>query len=296
MTVSSASTTGAAWTGPALPLADVWFGRLFDDAALFPPRRASGLEAVTDHRQWQASTHANLVGPFVCSDVQWPPVHDLLDADDSFTLSIAVSRGMASFTTLAEGLADAPVSLVQVEVPVVTLDEVRDVLAAWKAIQHRGVHLYVEIPIALVTPEVCETVAAAGARVKLRTGGIDVDAFPSELELARALSVCAQTGVPFKLTAGLHHAIRHRDMKTGFEHHGFLNVLLATSAALRRSDVSGVATMLALEHPSTVIASLLPIEAELAHEVRDTFTSFGTCSIDEPIDDLIGLGLITRSL
>ena len=36
---------------------------------------------------------------------------------------------------------------------------------------------------------------------------------------------------PFKCTAGLHNAVRHRAADTGFEHHGFLNVLLATRQA-----------------------------------------------------------------
>ena len=38
--------------------------------------------------------------------------------------------------------------------------------------------------------------------------------------------------VPFKCTAGLHQAVRHTGATTGFEHHGYLNILLATARAV----------------------------------------------------------------
>jgi hypothetical protein len=295
MSVSDARTKPGTWTGHGLPLADLWFRELFDDAALFPPRRALPVEAVTEHREWMGAEHANLVGPLVTSDVRWPAVRDLLEPQDSFSLSLVLTRGMTSLAGLRSDLAGVAVSLRQVEVPVSTSDEITELLHEWVNVGTGGAHLYVEVPLALVTPRVCQQLTEAGARLKMRTGGLVADAFPSELELARALVVGVEAGVAFKLTAGLHHAIRYRDMTTGFEHHGFLNVLLATSAALRHSDISGVATMLGLEHPSTIISALLSLDADLVRQVRGLFTSFGTCSIEDPVDDLAGLSLIPRT-
>ena len=85
--------------------------------------------------------------------------------------------------------------------------------------------VYVELPMVMVNVGVCSELAAAGLRLKVRTGGLDADAFPSELErFASVISACVDAKVAFKLTAGLHHAVRHRALKTGFEHHGFLEI------------------------------------------------------------------------
>jgi len=48
--------------------------------------------------------------------------------------------------------------------------------------------------------------------------------------------------VPFKCTAGLHHAVHHTDPATGFVHHGFLNIVAATARAIVGGDVEGALT------------------------------------------------------
>jgi hypothetical protein len=70
-------------------------------------------------------------------------------------------------------------------------------------------------------------------RAKSRTGGTVAKAFPTDSEFAVGIVGAARRGLPVKLTAGLHDPARHRDLETGFEHHGLLNVLLAVDAAVR---------------------------------------------------------------
>ncbi len=67
--------------------------------------------------------------------------------------------------------------------------------------------------------------AATGSRAKVRTGGSTPEAQPGKAELARFLFECAAERVPFKATAGLHHAIATAST------HGFVNLFLAAAWA-----------------------------------------------------------------
>ena len=91
--------------------------------------------------------------------------------------------------------------------------------------------------------------------------------------------------------AGLHHAVRHRAAGTGLEHHGFLNVLLAVAAALDDASREQVAAELADRDAARVAAKISNLDGETVSAVRSLFTSFGTCSTDEPVSDLVTLGL-----
>jgi hypothetical protein len=105
--------------------------------------------------------------------------------------------------------------------------------------------------------------------------------------------------VPFKLTAGLHHPLPHRDAVTGATMHGFLNVLgaatFAISEDLSRRDME---RLLLDSDPKAWSfdrsglawrdrrASLDDVD-----EARALFVSFGSCSVDEPLEGLQELGL-----
>ena len=98
-----------------------------------------------------------------------------------------------------------------------------------------------------------------------------------------------RAGVGFKLTAGLHHALRRTAPDTGFEEHGFLNVLAATARAVAGDEPSTVATVLGHREAAPLLAILAEADPR---EVRRRFTSFGSCSISDPVSDLRSLGLI----
>jgi hypothetical protein len=102
---------------------------------------------------------------------------------------------------------------------------------------------------------------------------------------------CVTAGVAFKATAGLHHAVRNTDPTTGFEQHGFLNLLAAVDAAQRGADHGEVAALLAQRDAAAVAARVAALDG-CAGPVRDAFHSFGTCSIDDPRTELTALGLL----
>src|SRR5258708_11476083 len=62
---------------------------------------------------------------------------------------------------------------------------------------------------------------------KLRTGGVTVDAFPSSVQIARALLGSTKDHVPIKFTAGLHHPVPRFRGAVKNEIPGFLNFLVA---------------------------------------------------------------------
>jgi hypothetical protein len=244
------------------------FAGLFDDAAIFPPGNLPMAEAVSAHRARQRSP---LVGPFVCSLARF----EELAAEAAGGTVIRVSL------VLPGPVDDLPsaggIEIVAVEGP---------------SLDGGTLPTYVEIPGKEVTATRVAALRDAGLRLKIRTGGVRADAFPSEAELAGAIWAAVRGGLAFKLTAGLHEPIRHRDPVTGFEHHGFLNVLLATARALQGYEIERA---LVDQDGDRVAAAVAGIDEVLAKAVRHHFISFGTCSVSEPVAGLRRYGLISEA-
>ncbi len=135
---------------------------------------------------------------------------------------------------------------------------------------------------------------------KLRTGGVTVDAFPSSAQIARALLAAAKHKVPIKFTAGLHHPVRMFRGEVKTKMHGFLNVLGAGVLAIEHGwDEEQAITM--LEDEDATAFNFTPeyfcwrdfqIETCAIEKHRAVITSFGSCSFDEPRDDLRSLRLL----
>ena len=88
-----------------------------------------------------------------------------------------------------------------------------------------------------------DEVAAAELRLKFRTGGLEAAAFPAAARAGRWIDAALDRETPFKCTAGLHNAVRHTG-EDGFEHHGFLNVLVATRHAFDGASVDDAVIVL----------------------------------------------------
>jgi hypothetical protein len=151
---------------------------------------------------------------------------------------------------------------------------------------------YVEIGLDGGWERALDVVADAGYAAKLRTGGLDAALFPTEQQVAAFITACLDREVAFKCTAGLHNAVRHTAADTGFEHHGFLNVLLATRASLDGATQDELAALLGERDGETLAERARALSDEQAASTRRWFTSFGSCSIDEPRTDLMTLRLL----
>jgi hypothetical protein len=135
---------------------------------------------------------------------------------------------------------------------------------------------------------------------KLRTGGVTEDAFPTSAQIASALVIAARNHVRIKFTAGLHHPIRQFRDEVKTKMHGFLNVLGAGVLAAEHSwDEGQTSAMLDDEDPKSFAFDnfLLAwrdweIAIDRIKARRRFVTSFGSCSFDEPREDLRALGFL----
>jgi hypothetical protein len=279
-----------------------WLTNLVDDAAIFPPGNAPLGRAVAEHRAHRTSEYAALVGGFVVSDVKLPDLIDHLSegdrADEPLAINLVVTGGAGALEPAVRWASRSPLlHLVALECSLRDEDDLahnaRRVCTVIDALEEElaDVTVYVEPPRVHGEPgsgwlAAVDELALRELPLKFRTGGVTADAFPTVAELAGSISAALDRELPFKCTAGLHHALTHVDPETGFHHHGFLNVLVATRACL-----DGGSTEAALEQ--TEAAGLLDgLDDGVLDRTRRWFTGFGSCSVLEPHDDLVELGLV----
>lgn len=281
------------------PMAEVanLFEGLFDDAAVFPPGNVPLPVAIADHARHGQAWYAATVGPLVVPAARIEEVAEY--AQISLQLAITArlgDPGLDQHIAVATDHAQLEVRAVELVIPSSpdgkSADESVAAVAEVVAALGTSTDVFVEDPDH--STAVLDTLASEPTRmmVKLRTGGVVASAFPSETQLGRWIADCAERGLPFKCTAGLHHAVRHAESDSGFEHHGFLNVILAAGAALDGAPVADLVEVLSLRDRAAVVDQVAQFSQSALADIRERFVSFGTCSVDEPIDDLVALGLL----
>ncbi|EHR50894.1 hypothetical protein SacmaDRAFT_2653 [Saccharomonospora marina XMU15] len=276
--------------------------RLCDDAAVFPPGMMPLAEAVPAHAAHRAARYGGLVGPLVVAAPALAQLQTLLGRDQ-LELAVTAPEGPGQAAAAVAASAKLPVRLRALEIavpPELELARLPSVLrearldTAWS--DDVGAEVFLEIPRDARRDGVLAVCAERGWKAKFRTGGVRAELHPGEAELASAVVAAVRAGVPFKATAGLHHAIRNTDPETGFEQHGFLNLLLATDAAAHGADEQRVVAVLADRDAAAVAAGVRALGEARGMAVRELFVSFGTCSITEPIAELVALGLLPGSI
>ena len=160
---------------------------------------------------------------------------------------------------------------------------------------------FFEMPVSVDPRGLLAALAGSDAGAKVRTGGLTPDAVPDVNDLARFIAACATANIPFKATAGLHHPLCKLDQAVGAKMYGFLNVF--TAACLLREGKVDEQTLVELLQDESITAFTYSddelawrdhtITTEQITNARSQFAiSFGSCSFDEPRDDLRKLGLL----
>ena len=128
---------------------------------------------------------------------------------------------------------------------------------------------------------------------KLRTGGPALADTPPSAQLAHQLSVLVEADLPFKATAGLHHAWPTAGPEPGRpRQHGFLALLAAVDALVEGASEGEAADLLAGVDRAGVLGELRGWSGTRAARVRRRLRSFGCCGVTDPLADLVTLGLL----
>ena len=251
-------------------------------------------DAVREHLEGRAGQRAGVMGLFLCPASRLPElITELIKAKPvkPVALSLVIDTGLGGVPkalSIVESRTEL-LALRMVEMPAPS-----DVDDVWL---ERVSEFVPEDVIRVIEPrrggaewlEGIRRVIEHGSWPKLRCGGLSQQFFPSVDEIADFLAVINAGGASFKATAGLHHAVRHIDDETGYAHHGFLNLLVATARSLAGEDVRGA---LSSTDKAALAEEALAFSDQTSHAVRAVFASYGSCSLSEPIADLEALGLL----
>lgn len=288
---------------------------IVDYAGLFPPAALGMGEAVRNFAVYRAGEHSWMVGRFIV------PVSRLDECSSAATaLPDELRNGPAwKLSALAGNDLVADIAAVSSfnrtrrteSPPLLVVDTIEFRADSAPRIDQGREHLpadlqaYVEIPIESDPAPLLHAIAGAGLRAKVRTGGVTPEAFPSSVHLARFIHTCVRSGLMFKATAGLHHALRGRypltydaETPTGIMY-GFLNVFFAAGVASTGGSEEEIRRMLEEADPRAIFCDRggmswrdHRLSADELAATRTRFAAaFGSCSFVEPVNDLLRMGL-----
>ncbi|ARV60790.1 hypothetical protein BZZ01_21120 [Nostocales cyanobacterium HT-58-2] len=282
---------------------------IVDYAGLFPPAKLDLRQAMTNYIGNQLTPYAWMQNRFVLPVSRLNEFEALLqiflakeDNPRQWSLSLIVPEDVEAVIQQLKLLNNRnDITVTALEFPPLPPREIERILPHLPM----GVDAFFEIPLTGLEAYL-RVLQHTGAAAKVRTGGITVDAFPSFEELCQCIFSFAEAEVPFKATAGLHHPLpgNYRltyepDSPTSVMH-GFLNV--AVLAALVYWQKVTLPEALEVLQDSTSDGFQFTAEAltwrdyrlesvQIQQARQRFFRSFGSCSFQEPVDELKELKL-----
>lgn len=288
-----------------------FMNELIDYAGLFPPAKLPLTEALPNYLAYKQSADAWMLSRFIIPAQQLEALSDLL-GENSISLSILGQGGEDFLVKLASDMekvkafrqrhgekveTDFFELRLPKEISLSLLEEAGKLIG-------EGMNVFYEVPPTELA--MLDTIAAynqnhPSVSLKLRCGGETAAAFPSVEAVAAFIAAARDRNLAFKATAGLHHPIRHYNESVQTRMHGFLNLfgagLLATAHSL---DTEALIPILADEDASNFLFTDdyfswkgLHVSTEKIERIRERMNiSYGSCSFDEPREDLAALNLL----
>jgi len=289
--------------------AEILLASLIDYAGTFPPATLGLAQAAAEYARQRSAISRAMLGRFVLAAAD-------LDAFEALPSTVVASGTPWPLAIVGkrETMPDAArlrrfdqamkgrAAIVAVEFAPMPPPEIEATAQALPS----GIEAIFEVSAVGDFGSSLTAIAASGACAKIRTGGVTADAFPDAMALVGFMQACHDARVPFKATAGLHHAVcgsyplTYQPNSARATMYGFLNVSVA--AALIYSGSTPAVAVDALQDSATGAftfsdASLVWRGQRLALELladtrRKFFKSFGSCAFQEPVEELMRLGII----
>jgi len=287
---------------------------LIDYAGLFPPAKLSLRDAAEKFVRYSRGPHAWMLGKFVLPASQLSEFRDTVTGIPeafgfTYTLSALLgnepvrdAREIRAEINHQNGAGSRPFSIEAIEFRPGSPSMVAEV----SALLPKGLPVFCEVPPLENLADWLRAIREAGAFAKIRTGGVTLASFPPSAVVADFILECKAHGVGFKATAGLHHPVRSKNPLT-YEidsvcgvMHGFLNVFVGAALAGECASKEQLVQILDEGQADSFRVSVETLEwhgvqvsATDVARTREHFAiSFGSCSFEEPIQDLQKLGLL----
>ena len=285
---------------------------IVDYAGLFPPTGLSMSEAVINYAKYKNSNYNWMLGRFIVPvgrlDEFIDNTNELFsqNKNNAWKLSVLASVSISETIKKIEEFNKKNAPYVVCDTLELKANSREEIVTLAESIPDNFTNFF-ELPLNENLSELVSTLALNKQRAKIRTGGITHELIPEPKEVIRFVRTCLAANVPFKATAGLHHPVRalrpltyEKDAPEGIMH-GFLNLFLTTgfAQAALNSDILEEVLKDGLEE-SFVFAEdsatwqkkyVLKIQ-QLGNLRKSGVVSFGSCSFNEPIEDLQSIGLL----
>ena len=301
-----------------LTWAKILFSSIVDYAGLFPPAKLNLQQVMVNYNRYRLADQSWMLGNLVLPISRLQEFETLLpifpsEAEQTkfWPLSLIVNEPLESAIAKVQSLnKNNKIAIAALEFPLLSPREIERFLPLLPT----EIETYFEIPCSGDLKEYLSVLKETKTSAKVRTGGLKAEAFPTVEQLGQFIWDCAKTGISFKATAGLHHLLpgqypltKNQGTSTAAMH-GFMNV--AVSAAFVYWQKLTFPELLTVLQESSLdnfqfntqgihwcdrplgrralperLLNLSELEAARKH----FFRSFGSCSFQEPVDELIEL-------
>ncbi|AFZ37735.1 hypothetical protein Sta7437_4262 [Stanieria cyanosphaera PCC 7437] len=282
-------------------------GTIVDYAGLFPPAKLTLRDAIALYARYLQTSDQWMLGRFVLPLSQLQDLEKLVTDVNTIVnhwlLSVILSENWELELKQIQAFNYRnKIQIASVEFPILSPEEISRAIF----LIPNEIESFFEIPLSENLETYLSVLKGTKASAKIRTGGLNVKAFPSVEQLCRFIFASAEVQVPFKATAGLHHAlpgkypVSYEPDSLSVAMQGFINVTLLAAlvywqkitqqeAVLVLQESSSESFQFQEDHITWNDKQLTTSEIKQSRQLF--YRSFGSCSFQEPLDELESLSL-----